>query len=198
MKTTANKDYQTHVMTERTHLSQVRRAFTKSLADGHVDPGLINFYVVCCSYLDSSLKRLVTQDYILHDLLTPHIEPNNQEYIDKLDSLSNGLKAMEEALNKLSQAKEDLIKSGLYEVDIFKKEAHAFLDVFLNMLASNRHSTFELEEKVFQPSDWEKIAGVTKESIETEDKLYQSVLVSAPQGCDPSSFPPIGHNQKPQ
>ena len=66
------------------------------------------------------------------------------------------------------------------------------------MLASNRHSTFELEEKVFQPSDWEKIAGVTKESIETEDKLYQSVLVSAPQGCDPSSFPPIGHNQKPQ
>ncbi len=198
MEKKANKDYQTHVMTERTHLSQVRRAFSKSLDENHIDPGLINFYVMSCNYLVFSLTRLVTQDYILYDLLLPHVEPSNEEYTEKLNSLNTGLKAMEEALKKLSQAKQELIKSGLYEVDDFKKEAHDFLDVFLNMLASNRHSTFDLEEKVFEPSDWEKIAGVTKESIATEDKLYKNVILAAPQGCDPRSFPPIGHHQKPQ
>jgi len=198
MKKSVSKDYQTHVMTERTHLSQVRRAFTKSLDKSHIDPGLINFYVVSCDYLDFSLNRLVAQDYILHDLLVPHVESNNQEYLDKLDSLNTGLKAMEEALKKLNQSKENLIRSGLYEVNDFKKEAHDFLDVFLNMLATNRHSTFDLEEEVFEPSDWEKIAGVTQESVETEEKLYQGVILAAPQECDPSSFPPIGHNQKPQ
>ena len=52
MEKKAKKDYQTHVMTERTHLSQVRRAFTKSLDVSHIDPGLINFYVTCCHYLN--------------------------------------------------------------------------------------------------------------------------------------------------
>ena len=198
MEKKAKKNYQTHVMTERTHLSHVRRAFTKSLDGSHIDPGLINFYVTCCHYLNYSLNRLVTQDYILHDLLVPHVEPSNQEYIGKLESLSVGLKAMEEALKKLDKAKEDLITSGLYEVDVFKKEAHDFLEVFLNMLASNRHSTFDLEEEVFQPNDWEKIAGVTQESIQIENQLYQDVKQSAPEGCNPQSFPPIGHNQQPK
>ena len=54
MEKKAKKDYQTHVMTERTHLSQVRRAFTKSLDGSHIDPGLINFYVTCCHYLNYS------------------------------------------------------------------------------------------------------------------------------------------------
>ena len=143
------KDFQVHVQKERIHLSQVRRAFTKGLEEEDVDPGLINFYVACCDYLDCALNRLITQDHILHDLLVPHVEKDNQEYIAKLEKLTIGLNAMEEAIKKLNTAKEKLIKSGLYEVNDFKKEANAFLDVFLNMLASNRHSTisaaFELE-----------------------------------------------------
>ncbi len=191
------KDFQVHVQKERIHLSQVRRAFTKGLEEEDVDPGLINFYVACCDYLDCALNRLITQDHILHDLLVPHVEKDNQEYIAKLEKLTIGLNAMEEAIKKLNTAKEKLIKSGLYEVNDFKKAANAFLDVFLNMLASNRHSTIDLEKKVFTPADWEKLAGVTKDSIHNEDRLFQNVRLASLEEHDPESFPPIRHHEKP-
>ena len=191
------EDFQAHVSKERTHLSQVRRAFTTGLEIEAVDPGLVNFYVVCCEYLEYSLNRLIAQDNILHDLLIPHIEATNQEYLDKLTKLEKGLQAMENAIEKLSTAKNNLIKAGLYETQIFKEEARAFLDVFLNMLAINRHSTIDLESKVFTPKDWEKLAGVTEESIQMEEKLFLNAKLSAPEGCDPESFPPLGHHQKP-
>ena len=191
------EDFQAHVSKERTHLSQVRRAFTTGLEIEAVDPGLVNFYVVCCEYLEYSLNRLIAQDNILHDLLIPHIEATNQEYLDKLTKLEKGLQAMENAIEKLTTAKNNLIKAGLYETQIFKEEARAFLDVFLNMLAINRHSTIDLESKVFTPKDWEKLAGVTEESIQMEEKLFLNTKLSAPEGCDPESFPPLGHHQKP-
>jgi hypothetical protein len=191
------KDFQAHVSKERTHLSQVRRAFTTGLEIETIDPSLVNFYVVCCDYLEYALSRLIAQDYILHDLLVPHIEPKNQEYLDKLTRLQKGLNAMESAIEKLSTAKNNLIKSGLYETEEFKEEALSFLDVFLNMLASNRHSTIDLEQKVFTPKDWEKLAGVTEESIQMEEKLFLNTKLSAPKGCDPDNFPPLGHHQQP-
>ena len=191
-------DFESHVSNERTHLSQVRRAFTKSLEIKNVDPGLVHFYVACSNYFDFSLKRLINQDYILHDLLLPHVEADNTEYKNKLESLSNGLGAMEESITQLNNAKDKLIKSGLYEIDLFKKEAAHFLDVFLNMLATNRHSTYDLEKQVFKPEDWKQIAGVTADSINSEKTLYNDVKLSAPQGCEPQSFPPIGHHEKPK
>ena len=198
MSGSALNDFESHVSNERTHLSQVRRAFTKSLEIQNVDPGLVNFYVACSNYLDFSLKRLINQDYILHDLLLPHVEADNTEYKNKLESLSKGLGAMEKSMTQLNNAKDQLVKSGLYEIDLFKREAAHFLDVFLNMLATNRHSTYDLEKQVFKPEDWKQIAGVTEESINSEKTLYNDVKLSAPQGCEPESFPPIGHHEKPK
>ena len=198
MSGSALNDFESHVSNERTHLSQVRRAFTKSLEIQNVDPGLVNFYVACSNYFDFSLKRLINQDYILHDLLLPHVETDNTEYKNKLESLSKGLGAMEKSMTQLNNAKDQLVKSGLYEIDLFKREAAHFLDVFLNMLATNRHSTYDLEKQVFKPEDWKQIAGVTEESINSENTLYSDVKLSSPQGCEPESFPPIGHHEKPK
>jgi len=198
MSGSALNDFESHVSNERTHLSQVRRAFTKSLEIQNVDPGLVNFYVACSNYFDFSLKRLINQDYILHDLLLPHVEADNTEYKNKLESLSKGLGAMEKSMTQLNNAKDQLVKSGLYEIDLFKREAAHFLDVFLNMLATNRHSTYDLEKQVFKPEDWKQIAGVTEESINSEKTLYNDIKLSAPQGCEPESFPPIGHHEKPK
>ncbi|SVA75865.1 uncharacterized protein METZ01_LOCUS128719 [marine metagenome] len=198
MSGSALNDFESHVSNERTHLSQVRRAFTKSLEIQNVDPGLVSFYVACSNYFDFSLKRLINQDYILHDLLLPHVEADNTEYKNKLESLSKGLGAMEKSMTQLNNAKDQLVKSGLYEIDLFKREAAHFLDVFINMLATNRHSTYDLEKQVFKPEDWKQIAGVTEESINSEKTLYNDVKLSAPQGCEPESFPPIGHHEKPK
>ena len=71
------KEFQEHVSNERTHLSQVRRALTTGLEIQAVDPGLVNFYVVCCEYLEYSLNLLIAQANILHDLLVRQLDATN-------------------------------------------------------------------------------------------------------------------------
>ena len=72
------------------------------------------------------------------------------------------------------------------------------LIIKLNCLRINGPATYDLEKEVFTPEDWEQIAGVTEESINNEAILYQEIKLSAPEGCDPESFPPIGHHAKPE
>ena len=63
------------------------------------------------------------------------------------------------------------------------------------MLASNRHSTYELEKEVFSKDDWEAIACSSEEAVQREDDLYKVVTASSPEDCNPKNYPPIGHNQ---
>ena len=98
-------------------------------------------------------------------------------------------------LFRSENSKNHLITTGLYGLQDFKIDAEEFLNAFLNMLASNRHSTYELEKKVFSEDDWEAIACISEEAVQKENELYQSVLVCSPEDCNPENYPPIGHNQ---
>ena len=118
-----------------------------------------------------------------------------KEYNAKLNKLETGLVSMEKFIDNLENSKNHLITTGLYGLQEFKIDAEEFLDAFLNMLASIRHSTYELEKEVFSQDDWEAIACISKEAIQKENDLYQSVLASSPEDCNPKNYPPIGHNQ---
>ena len=187
--------FESHVANERTHLSQVRRAFSDALKIEASDPSMVNFLVVCCDYMIFSLRRLIEQDLVLHERLLPHVESDNNEYQEKLKKLDTGLSSMESFIRNLENAKLQLVKSGLYGLNDFKKAANEFLDAFLTMLASNRHSTYDLEKEVFQSSDWEAIACISEESIQSEKDLYHDVILSSPKGHNPKDYPPIGHQQ---
>ena len=188
-------DFELHVASERTHLSQVRRAFADAVKIEAADPSMVNFLVVCCDYMIFSLRRLIEQDVVLHERLLPHVDSDDAEYQEKLKKLDTGLSSMESFIRNLENAKLQLIKSGLYGLHDFKKVANEFLDAFLTMLASNRHSTYSLEKKVFQSSDWEAIACISEESIQSEKDLYHDVIISSPEGLNPTNYPPIGHQQ---
>ena len=188
-------NFESHVANERTHLSQVRRAFADALKIEASDPSMVNFLVVCCDYMIFSLRRLIEQDLVLHERLLPHVESDNNEYQEKLKKLDTGLSSMGSFIKDLENAKLQLVESGLYGLNDFKKAATEFLDAFLTMLASNRHSTYDLEKKVFQSSDWEAIACISEESIQSEKDLYHDVILSSPEGHNPKDYPPIGHRQ---
>ena len=188
-------DFESHVASERTHLSQVRRAFADAVKIEAADPSMVNFLVVCCDYMIFSLRRLIEQDVVLHERLLPHVDSDDAEYQEKLKKLDTGLSSMETFIRNLENAKLQLVKSGLYGLHDFKKVANEFLDAFLTMLASNRHSTYSLEKKVFQSSDWKAIACISEESIQSEKDLYHDVIISSPEGLNPRDYPPIGHQQ---
>ena len=102
---------------------------------------------------------------------------------------------MEKFIDNLENSKNHLVTTGLYGLEEFKINAEKFLDAFLNMLASNRHSTYELEKKVFSQNDWEAIACISEEAVQKENDLYQSVLACSSEDCNPKNYPPIGHRQ---
>ena len=102
---------------------------------------------------------------------------------------------MEEFIDNLENSKSELIVSGLYGFQEFKTDAEEFLDAFLNMLASNRHSTYELEKEVFSKDDWEAIACISEEAVQKEGDLYKAVTASSPEDFNPRNYPPIGHSQ---
>ena len=187
--------FEKHVSNERTHLSQVRRAFADGIKTENPDPRSVNFLIACCDYLSFSLRRLIEQDHVLHERLIPHVSEDNKEYKEKLIKLETGLVSMEQFIDNLENSKNHLITTGLYGLQDFKIDAEEFLNAFLNMLASNRHSTYELEKKVFSEDDWEAIACISKEAVQKENELYQSVLVCSPEDYNPKNYPPIGHNQ---
>ncbi len=187
--------FEKHVSNERTHLSQVRRAFADGIKTENPDPRSINFLISCCDYLSFSLRRLIEQDHVLHERLIPHVSEDNKEYKEKLNKLETGLVSMEKFIDSLENSKNHLVTTGLYGLEEFKINAEEFLDAFLNMLASNRHSTYELEKEVFSQNDWEAIACISAEAVKKENDLYQSVLDSSPEDCNPKNYPPIGHKQ---
>ena len=187
--------FESHVSNERTHLSQVRRAFADGIKTNNPDPSSINFLISCCDYLSFSLRRLIEQDHVLHERLIPHVSDDNQEYKEKLNKLETGLVSMEEFIDNLENSKSELIVSGLYGFQEFKTDAEEFLDAFLEMLASNRHSTYELEKEVFSKDDWEAIACISEEAVQKEGDLYKAVTASSPDDCNPKNYPPIGHSQ---
>ena len=43
--------FEKHVSNERTHLSQVRRAFADGIKSENPDPRSVNFLIACCDYL---------------------------------------------------------------------------------------------------------------------------------------------------
>ena len=187
--------FEKHVSNERTHLSQVRRAFADGIKTENPDPRLVNFLIACCDYLSFSLRRLIEQDHVLHERLIPHVSEDNKEYKEKLNKLETGLVSMEQFIDNLENSKNHLITTGLYGLQDFKIDAEEFLNAFLNMLASNRHSTYELEKEVFSEDDWEAIACISEEAVQKENELYQSVLACSPEDYNPKNYPPIGHNQ---
>ena len=187
--------FEKHVSNERTHLSQVRRAFADGIKTKNPDPRSINFLISCCDYLSFSLRRLIEQDHILYERLVPHVSEDNKEYKEKLNKLETGLVSMEKFIDNLENSKNHLVTTGLYGLEEFKINAEKFLDAFLNMLASNRHSTYELEKKVFSQNDWEAIACISEEAVQKENDLYQSVLDCSSEDCNPKNYPPIRHRQ---
>jgi hypothetical protein len=173
---------------ERMRLSQIRKSFDAGVKQREESKDVpVTFFVACVDYIKASMDRLHDQDQRIHDFLIPHVT-NGDEHADILENLNMRLARSRDAL-------EDLVKaSAVYESSsddgwaAFKTAVSAFMEVYFKILLSAQHSTLTLQEEVFDESTWDKVAGVTPDSLATEEKLYSKVKGLAPAGADPASF----------
>ena len=176
-------------------MSKVRRVLGLALEGGAAADDPVPLYLACSDYLEYSLGRLHAQDHRLWERLDPHAGPDDAAFRQKLDHLKARLAASEQALTSLVQARDALRAGGAGRREAFEHKAHAFLDVFLNVLAASRHSTLAEEEARFASSDWDYVADNTTDAVTRELRLFEQVEIAAPGAMDalPPIPPPPGH-----
>ncbi len=177
------------VMTERIRMSQVRKAFGAGLENPAVagSPAMA-FYASCLEYLNAALTRLHAQDQKIIAILSPLVPEDATDDRSILSEFQVGLDAIEVALNRLMQSLARYQQSEGKEQTFFEQEAHAFLDVFINVLAKRRHTSSHLEENHFDQNHWLAVAHVSDEAKQREQEMFAAVKQSAPPGADPDQF----------
>lgn len=182
--------YEARVQTsrERMRLAQVRKSFdagVKMKDEGQDIP--VAFFAACVAYIKASMDRLHAQDQRIHDFLVPHV-PEGDEHAETLTNLDMRLAKSRDALEALVGASAAFEAAGDAGWSTFKAAVDTFMEVYMKILLSSHHSTMTLQEEIFDEATWDKVAGVTAESLALEDKQYAAVESLAPEGADPKSF----------
>ena len=173
---------------ERMRLSQVRKSFDAGVnqKSGGADVPAV-FFDACVAYIKASMDRLHAQDQRIHDFLLPHVTEGD-EHAEVLENLNMRLARSRDALEDLVKAAATYRDHSDTGWDDFKSAVSDFMEVYFKILLSGQHSTLTLQEEVFDEATWDKVAGVTPESLATEEDLYAKVQSLAPNDADPASF----------
>jgi hypothetical protein len=186
----ASNDSKSVMQRERRRLAQVRKSFAAG-ADTATkgQPVPLEFLATCVDYISASMDRLHAQDQRIHDILRPHVLPDDITGEKILSHLNVRLARSREALAKLVAARDTYRAAPQTGVTGFKVAVDGFMDVYLNVLLSGQHSTLDMQDKLFTDATWNDVAGVTQESNVIEASLFSAVKRLAPSGMDPESFP---------
>ncbi len=185
-----SETYESRMQTgrERMRLSQVRKALDAGMKRQAETGGVsVDFFAACVDYIKTSMDRLHAQDQRIHDFLVPHV-PEGDEHADTLENLNMRLAKSRTALDELVTAAAAYQAAGESGWSDFKAAVGAFMEVYFKILLSGQHSTLTLQEEVFTEETWDEVAGVTEDSLATEEKLYAAVQEAAPDGINPADF----------
>ncbi|MBT7450056.1 MAG: hypothetical protein HN793_04435, partial [Rhodospirillaceae bacterium] len=177
-----SEGYEARVQTsrERMRLSQVRKSFDAGLKQKVGGANITEaFFGACVAYIKASMDRLHDQDQRIHDFLKPHVTAGDDQSAT-LENLDMRLAKSREALDALVAAAAVYKAAGEAGWADFKTAVEAFMEVYFKILLSGQHSTLTLQEEVFDEAIWDKVAGVTPDSLATENALYSAAQGLAP------------------
>jgi hypothetical protein len=174
---------------ERRRQIQVRKAFDAGLALGDsTAPTLTPFYLSCADYIIASMDRLHAQDQLIHDLLAARIPADEADAHERLATLNERQRQSRKLVASFQSAAEGLRRKGNAGTGAFLDAARQFSAEFKSLLAPRRNPFFRHTDALFGDDDWARIAGVTDQSLETEERLFSAVQRTAPTGIDPAQF----------
>jgi len=179
---------------ERRRQIQIRKAFEAGLElsdDDRAD--LTDFYLASGTYIVFSMDRLHYQDQVIHDLLAERISTNDVDAHSRLAVLHERQDKSRAMVETFRQAVEVLSETGPDGRNVFEAAAHTFTAAFISLMAPRKNPFEAYTNDLFSDEDWELVASVTDESIETEKNLYKAVQTSAPAGIDPETMQVVYH-----
>ena len=172
---------------ERRRQMQVRKAFEAGLARGKAgEAGREDFYRACAGYICFSMDRLHSQDQIIHDLLCVRVPETDQHAHERLGELERRQCRSRLMVERLRDALRELDRAGPAGRSAFEAAAQRFTEAFQSLLAARKNPFAKHTDELFDEADWERIAGVTPDSLATEQRLFAAVEQTAPAGVEPA------------
>lgn len=178
----------TEIARERRRQIQVRKSLEAGLAMSPRPQGMRPFYLAVGDYLAESMDRLHDQDQLIHDLLRERIEPAETEARNALATLETRQGRSRELMRDFTGAVSQLRSAGDTGLDAFEQAARAFVATFTSMLLPRKNPFFRHTDRLFGNEDWQRIAGVTEDSLKREREHFDSIRRLAPAGADPDGF----------
>lgn len=175
------------VARERRRQMQVRGAFVAGLQHGG-SAQRMTFLLACADYLLFALDRLYAQDRLLGELLRERLAPGESEARAQVAEVTARLDAGRARVEALRRLADELRRDGLRGLPRFEAGAREFTASFDNEMKAHRNPLSLHTDRLLLEPDWERVAGVTPESLAREEQLFAAVRASAPPGADPELF----------
>ena len=176
---------------ERRRYVQVRKTFEAGLTSAE-DVGS-DFYLACAAYMVSSMDRLHEQDQQIHDRLAAKIPPEEKDAHERLAELQERQQKSRKLMARFADCAKELRSADTDNLQTFEKRAREFTEKFNALMAPRKNPFHEHTDRLFSDSDWETIAGVSKQSLATEKQLYEAVSLAAPLAIKPEEMT-VEHN----
>lgn len=175
---------------ERRRQVQVRQALEGALEQANArDGNLAAMLEACADYLVNSMGRLDLTDMNIHDLLKKRIPQDNAEVHEALQTLSNRQAKARTETAVLARALEAYRLGGRADFAAFDRALRQYHGIVSELMTPRKNPFSPYTDKLFTMGDWTAIAEASAETVAAEDRLYDAVTATAPDGSGRIPFP---------
>jgi len=165
---------------ERKRLRLVRQRMAAGLeAKANGDEAYVPFYVAVADYIDTTMQRLHEQDVKMGKMILEKVEEVDDSVEKALGELEERLEGAKAHLKPFLAARDELRERGAAALGAFEVVAQEYSD-FIVANMGHHGATNDLCAKLFSPTDWEYMAGITDEQQQQDKEMFQRVLDASP------------------
>ncbi len=172
------------VRLERSHLREVRAAWSARLGSGRPDDELDRVALACAPYLLFALRRLAVQDSRHCDRLRGLIDRNAETVVDEPAELRDALTEIGQSLQQLYEACQRFESAyqarvaGRLDVTGWIRACREFDAWYADRLAVQRHRLDRWLDTHYALTDWRSTSLVDADSVLEERRLHEAALAA--------------------
>ena len=169
---------------ERRRLRNVRQRMAAAIEAGaNGNEEFVPFYVAAADYIDQTMQRLHDQDVKMGKMIVEKVERVDDNVKQALKELDARLEGAKQHLEPFLAARDALRERGSAALEDFEKAARTYSD-FIVANMGHHGVTNDLSVKLFSRDDWEYMAGISDEQSARDERLFNAVVETMPEGVD--------------
>jgi len=172
---------QERIGNERRRLRTIRQKMMAAVEQkSGGDEAFVPFYVASADYIDATMARLHEQDVKMGEMIREKADEVEDDIEEAIGHLEARLQGAKDHLKPFLEGRDELKEKGAAALEHFEKIAKEYSDFIVSNMGHHGASS-DLSAKLFTPTDWEYMAGITDEEVAKEENLFERAAASTPE-----------------